>query len=177
MTAITIPIWIFALSLGGPGLIFLGLVGLILGKIRSPHKNEFVNLSLQCTADRQSSDQQFHNDLLGKQIDTIFNGLNAIIETERLKINALLNSNHNILRVDKAASMETSNKMDIEQVPRAYEMDAPTNLPEIEKNTAAQEQEDDFDNEMGLSQTEIDLAMIMRLTGKNHSGRKLEAVA
>lgn len=177
MTTITIPIWIFALSLGVPGLIFLGLVGLIIGKIRNPQKNEFVNMSLQCTADRQSSDQQFHNDLLGKQIDTIFNGLNAIIETERLKINALLNSNHNILQVSKAASVETSNKMNIEQVSRAPETHAPTNLPEIEKNTAAQEQEDAFVNEMSLSQTEIDLAMIMRSAGKNPSGRKLEAVA
>ena len=109
MTSITLPFWIFALSFGIPCFIFICLVGFLLRKIRHPKKNQFANISLQ-----QLGNSQFHSDLLCSQIDTIFSGLNVILESERLKIQALLShGNINLFHKSHAArSSELRNTND-----------------------------------------------------------------
>lgn len=178
MSTITLPIWIFALSFGVPCVILLFLTGFCLRKIRNPKKNEFANLCLQRVEDQQTSNPKFHTDLLRMQVDTIFNGLNAIIETERLKINALLNPNNNFLFEAKKPQAEGSEK---DVTPHEAQDDLQTVKPSLEQQmvniVSSDEDIEKIASELGLSQTEIDLAKRMRSSRASNQGRKLEAVA
>lgn len=178
MSTITLPIWIFALSFGVPCISLLLLMGFLLRKIRNPKKNEFVNLCLKNVEDQQASNQKFHSDLLRMQVDTIFNGLNAIIETERLKINALLSSNNNILFESKSGPAEGP-KEDI--IPHETQNEQQTVEPTLEQQmvniVSSGEDIEEIATELRLSQTEIDLAKRMRSSRGSNQGHKLEAVA
>jgi hypothetical protein len=171
MSTIILPIWIFVLSFGVPCISLLFLMGFFLRKIQNPKKNEFANLCLQRVEDQQASNRRFHNDLLCMQVDTIFNGLNAIIETERLKINALLNPNINILFETKARPVEGPKE---EIIPHETETREEQQMVNI---VSSGEDIEEIATELGLSQAEIDLAKRMRSSRESNAGRKLEAVA
>lgn len=177
MSTITLPIWIFALSFGVPCVSLLFLVGFFLRKIRNPKKNEFANLCLQRVEDPHASHQKFHSDLLRMQVDTIFNGLNAIIETERLKINSLLNPNNNILFETKEGQAETPKEIPVQETQNPPQPDEPTLEQQMVNIVSSGEDIEEIASELGLSQTEIDLAMRMRSSRESNQGRKLEAVA
>lgn len=179
MSTITIPFWIFALSLGVPCVSLLFLMGFLLRKIRNPKKNKFANMCLQRVEDQQASNQKFHSDLLRMQVDTIFNGLNAIIETERIKINALLSPNNNILFETKGTPVETKKEMVSQETQDRPETKSvePTLEQQMVNIVSSGEDLDEIATELGLSQTEIDLAMRMRSSKASNQGRKLEAVA
>ncbi len=171
MTSITLPFWIFALSFGVPCFIFICLVGFLLRKIRHPKKNQFANISLQ-----QLGNSQFHSDLLCSQIDTIFSGLNAILESERLKIQALL-SHGNINLLDaQTAPVEADRSMD-NTAPQPSKKDVPSFEQQFTIRSEADGRHVDATQVSGLSQTEIDLAMRMRSSKDATQVRKLEAVA
>lgn len=177
MSTITLPLWIFALSFGVPCVSLLFLVGFLLRKIRNPKKNEFTNLCLQRVGDQQASHQKFHSDLLRMQVDTIFNGLNAIIETERLKINTLLNSNNNILFETKEQQVEVPGEISAQETQHAPQPVEPTLEQQMVNIVSSGEDIEEIATELGLSQAEIDLAMRMRTSRESSQGRKLEAVA
>jgi hypothetical protein len=178
MSTITIPMWIFALSFGVPCVCLIFLAGFLLRKIRNPRKNEFTKMCLQRVEDQQVSNQKFHSDLLCMQVDTIFNGLNAIIETERLKINALLNPNNNFFFETKAGPIEG---LKVEIPPHETRDKEKTTEPTLEQQmvniVSSGEDIEEIATELGLSQTEIDLAKRMRSSRESNQGRKLEAVA
>ncbi len=121
---------------------------------------------------------KFKNDLLYTQIDTVFNGLNAIIESERLKVQSLLRSG-SPQAIDNTSHLA-------EAVPA---MDGNQASPQDEETSAAQEQFTMLADESAdcvqpeplpaaeLSQSEIDLAMRMRSRPEGAPVRKLEAVA
>ncbi|MGD9248130.1 MAG: hypothetical protein PVI60_09240 [Desulfobacteraceae bacterium] len=171
MTPITLPFWIFALAFGVPIFMFLCLVVSLLYKIRQPKRDHFTNISMQ-----QLSRPQFHSDLLCSQIDTIFSGLNAIIETERLKIQALLNHGHINLPDDRRTPVEVNSLM-VHKAPQpsrtaAQSFEQPFTMP-----GESDDRQVDAIQTSGLSQTEIDLAMTMGCPTDANQTRKLEAVA
>ncbi|MGD9365283.1 MAG: hypothetical protein PVH87_06270, partial [Desulfobacteraceae bacterium] len=96
MITIAVPLWILAFLIGMPMLGLLWLLGMLIKKIRKPQKDMLVNAAMQYLNTHQPTPSQFHNDLLALQIDAIFNGMSAIIETERIKIRSLLNGSGNI---------------------------------------------------------------------------------
>jgi hypothetical protein len=171
MTSITLPFWIFALSFGVPCFIFICLVGLLMRKIRHPKKNQFANISMQ-----QLGNSQFHSDLLCSQIDTIFSGLNAILESERLKIQALLGHGNINLLDAQTASVEADSTME-NTAPQPSKKDVPSFEQEFTMHSEADSRQVDATQSSGLSQTEIDLAMRMRSSRDVSHVRKLEAVA
>jgi hypothetical protein len=171
MTSITLPFWIFALAFGVPIFMFLCLVVFLLRKIRHPKRDHFTNISMQ-----QLGSPQFHSDLLCSQIDTIFSGLNAIIETERLKIQALLSHGHINLSDGRSAPVEVDSSMD-HTVPQpsktaTQSFEQPFTMP-----GESDDRQVDAIQTSGLSQTEIDLAMRMGCPTDANQTRKLEAVA
>lgn len=176
MTDITLPIWLFAVSAGVPCISFLSLLVFILRKIRKPHKDLFVNLSTESKEEVHPQRQQFHHDLLAMQIDTIFNGLTAIIESERLKMNALLN-NPVPANLDTIPTPSPSyQNLGAQPVQRVSEP-PPSLESQIATIAATGGQTDEIADEMGLSQAEVELALQMRSSRKSMEHRKLEAVA
>jgi uncharacterized protein YoaH (UPF0181 family) len=178
MSTITLPIWIFVLSFGVPCVSLLFLMGFLLRKVRHPEEKEFANLCLRRVEDQQATNQKFHSHLLRMQVDTIFNGLNAIIETERLKINALLNPNNNILFETKSGSVDGPKKeiplCETQEEQQTAELTLEQQMVNI---VSSGEDIEEIATELGLSQTEIDLAKRMRSSRESNQGRKLEAVA
>ena len=178
MSTITIPFWIFALSLGVPCAGMLFLMGFLLRKIRNPKKETLAKMCIQNAEDQQGFRPTFHSDLLRMQVDTIFNGLNAIIETERLKINALLSPNNPNLFETKTAPVEAPEENTPLKTQEASKTVEPTLEQQMVNVVSSGEDIDELATELGLSQTEIDLAMKMRSSrASNRQGRKLEAVA
>ena len=86
MNDITIPIWLLAVSSGVPCISFLSLLLFILRKIRKPQKDMFVDIPIQPKKEHLPLNHQFHNELLQLQIDTVFNGLIAIITSNVLSL-------------------------------------------------------------------------------------------
>lgn len=178
MTTIAVPLWIFACSIAIPVFSLLGLLGMLIKKIRKPQKDILGNVALQYFNTHQANPSQFHNDLLSLQIDTIFNGINAIIETERIKIRSLLNaSGHmdlNTAGLDKTPCAIP--EMEPRTAPEAKE-NGPSFEQQIANYSASGHQPDDIANEMGMSQSEVELAMTMRSLREKPQDRKLVAVA
>ncbi|MEJ2158476.1 MAG: hypothetical protein P8X96_24390 [Desulfobacteraceae bacterium] len=176
MTDITIPIWLFAVSAGIPCLSFLGLLLFFLRKIRKPYKDMLSEDPIQSKETPRSQNGPFHLDLLSMQIDAVFNGLNAIIETERIKINTLLN-NSVALGSDAVHLQPSQLHRTKAQVPGKNNKEIPDLDEDIADLADAGGQPEEIADEMGLSMAEVELALKMRANRQRSQQRRLEAVA
>lgn len=178
MTTIAVPLWILACLIGIPLLSLLWLLGMLIKKIRKPQNDMLGNVAMQYLNTHQAAHSQFHNDLLALQIDAIFNGMNAIIETERIKIRSLLNGSGNIdlnkVRGHKPPCVVSEMEAQTESVVKEKDHSVEQQIADY---LASGNQPDDIAGEMGISQSEVELAMTIRsLRAKPHD-RKLVAVA
>ena len=108
----------------------------------------------------------FQQDLEALQIDTVFNGLVALIETERIKLKALIGNK--VPGVNNELNDAQSHESPIiEKFPSQQR--ARVEFPEKEP--------DNMDEHLGLSLAEVELAMKVQASRMAHTGRKLEAVA
>ena len=176
MTDITIPIWLLALSGGVPCVSFISLLVFILRKIRKPNKELFVQIPTPPMADAKPEPHQFHRDLLAQQIDAVFNGLNAIIETERVKMNTLLNSPMSPGMDAPVPKQDAQPRHLVQSVVQPCKT-ASSLDEQISKIAAIGGQPEEIADEMGLSQAEVELALQMRSSREAFQHRKLEAVA
>ncbi len=175
MTEITIPIWLLALSAGVPCFSFICLLLFILRKIRKPNKELFIQMQAEPKGDVQPQRHQFHHDLMALQIDAVFNSLNAIIETERVKLNTLL-CNATSLAKDRVHPVQHPQARQLFH-PTEQACEAPASLEDkIATIATAGGQPGEIADEMGLSQAEVELALQMR-SSRATMGHKLEAVA
>jgi hypothetical protein len=176
MSEITIPIWLFAVSAGIPCLGFLGLLLFFLRRIRKPYKDMLSEDSLKSKEAPRRPNGPFHHDLLSLQIDAVFNGLNAIIETERIKINMLLD-NAVALGSDPAHLHAYRQPRTDLQAPAKNRGEGPDLDEHIADLADAGEQPEEIADVMGLSRTEVELALKMRANRQQRQQRRLEAVA
>ncbi len=176
MTDINIPIWLFAVSAGVPCLSFLGLLFFLLRKIRKPYRQMLDEAPISFRQEPQPLTPPFRQDLLSMQIDAVFNGLNAIIESERIKINTLL-SNGTGLETASVPPQRHPQPCTIRQ-PLEDADEQITNLDEQIANLAdCGGQLEEIADETGLSQAEVELALKMRSTRAEAQPRRLQAVA
>jgi len=176
MNEITIPIWLFAVSAGVPCLSFISLLFFILRKIRKPNAELFIQMPKVPKEETHTQNFQFHHDLLALQIDTVFNGLNAIIETERVKMSTLLNSPINIGTGARQPQHDSKPHQAVSPVVSVIEpsLSLEEQIAEIAETGGHPE---DIADEMGISQAEVELALQMRSSRVSMQHRKLEAVA
>lgn len=176
MTDITIPIWLFAVSAGVPCLSFLGLLLFLLRKIRRPYREMLAEAPIPEREESRSWNRPFHHDLLSLQIDAIFNGLNAIIETERIKINTLLG---NGIALGTESVQLQQHQQSRPAVPPLEKNK--NEIPNIEEQIAiladSGGQPAEIAEATGLSQAEVELAIKMRTTRTSRQHQRLEAVA
>jgi hypothetical protein len=172
MATITLPFWVIAFSISVPSLFLVGLLVYFLRKIRTPKNNEGAVSWMQ-----QVGKDQFHNDLLYSQIDTIFDGLSAIVESERLKVQALVTSGNPHRVGAQSTAPQTIKAMD-QPKPQPCNVETEPAESQIAVHAEAQDRmPEQVRLPSGLSQSEIDLAMKMRSRAENSPVRKLEAVA
>jgi hypothetical protein len=175
MTIVSLPIWLVMAAAGIPGLcLFWLVISLILKKSKS-RRNSHVQMGSSGCAQPRRSPNRFQQDLIELQIDAVFNGLVALIETERIKLKALMRNN----------GLSMASESHDEVTLRDYESDAWENIEvdesssdrSIDRHAFSGSEPDGMANHLGLSLAEIDLAMKMRASGKPPEGRRLEAVA
>lgn len=182
MTEINMPIWLFAVSAGVPCLSFLGLLLFLLRKIRKPYKQMLEEAPRQFKEDPHYSNRPFQQDLLSLQIDAAFNGLNAIIETERIKINTLLGKGIGLGTDSVQPQRHLQSHTPYQPLESTRKVESTKNdLPNIDEQIASLAdsggQPEEIADEMGLSQAEVELALKMRSTRSSTPRQRLQAVA
>ncbi len=121
---------------------------------------------------------EFHQDLLALQIDTIFNGLVAIIETERLKVKSLLD--HSIIQNKDSKIKPSDLKEEIQWEEMDEDDDNDDNMDigqRIVECSVSGMNPGEIARQLGISQAEVALAMKMLGNSSQQAPRKLEAVA
>ena len=175
LTTISQPIWIL---IGVIGIADICLVWWCLTLMRRSKKADRrgpVQDDTPAWAEQWVPSNQFQQNLVGLQIDAVFNGLTALIDTERIKLKSLLG---------QMASPD-------QNAPQSYRVghhhaNEQQERPETQIETIAQqivqiadsgEKPAGIANQLGISLAEVELAMKMRAARRPPASRKLEAVA
>ena len=178
MLDITIPMWVLLAVAGLPTLILL-MLSFRLMRIKR-YKNKVLSQgaqeSFQQRIPQEGFNKQMDQMILEQQIDSVFGALATKLESERIKLKALIHHSHS--GVSNTAFNESLYQQPAMKVDRANEMVSNTQPREAQSSVAGMVAEglgsEEIARRLGLSQAEADLAM------KIHSGRRgqrLEAVA
>jgi hypothetical protein len=169
MINLSIPFWLMGSIVGVICLCLLGValsIGYKIRRLRSQESEELQSASITAAM----FNNHFQHNLLAMQVDAVFNSLNALIETERIKLKALVAPSLQHLHVvdppeDDAPTLSEEPRSGLNQ------QDPGPNV-----GITGQDFPVDDNNIENLSKAEIELAEKMRnFYSDDH--RKLEAVA
>ena len=90
MQTITLPIWAFATAVGLPGICLIWMIIALVRSLRKADIEASLAPAIQLTNASTSNPGRFSQELIALQIDTVFSGLVALIETERIKLKTLM---------------------------------------------------------------------------------------
>ncbi len=182
MLSITIPLWLLLSAAGLPALI---LIGLCVRLIRLKRNREALAAAMPAPEDAPVAptgfDDRIHRQVLIQQVDAVFDVLTTLIETERCKLKALVN--HALPMTEAVAesrpapslaerTVETSRR----DLPAAQtaEVSITQSISTLaEEGMAAAE----IAQQLGVSLSEVALALKMKAGRNAHIGRKVMAVA
>lgn len=187
MLDITFPILLIVVAAGLPSLALLLLI-ITLMRLRGKKKKQSINDFRHDPVEPFSPyingfDGHIHHELLEQQIDAVFNALSTVLETERIKLKALVNH-------APPAAVTPPPPRPSHHVAEAESTSPPSNTPPrpaaeptIAEQVAAMTEDGmtgiQIAKQLGLSQAEVTLAMKMSGGGKikGRIGRKVQAVA
>ncbi|MCJ8501288.1 hypothetical protein [Desulfatitalea alkaliphila] len=180
MLSMSIPLWLVMTAAGVPTLCLLLLS---LGLLRTRRKRRILAGAprpVENPASARSVTATIHRQLLEQQIDTVFDGLMAMIEAERMKLHALITyampteTMHAPARSVPAAekpatpSPGTAPEPDEQELPVAQQV-----LLLADEGLPAEE----IAYRLGLSTMEVHIALKMHAGDTRAKGGRLEAVA
>ena len=180
MLDITIPLYAMLAAVGLP-ILLLGLlmIRLLRLKLRRNERN-FVQCQIsQPQHQFEDFNAQIHQEILEQQIDAVFNVLVTVLETERVKLKALVTHSQptfgNAPRQPKAnpISVEKSGIDDSDEQQES-EISIGQQVAGLSKEGMAAAE---IAKRLGLSQSEITLALKMNSGRKGSLGKKVHAVA
>ena len=171
MPSVSLPLWIFAVAVGLPSASLCWLVLSLILKRRKKIRRLASQAQLSPLPQPRPIAGQFQQNLIALQIDAVFNGLVALVETERLKLKTLMLSSVTEQVLDLGCG-------DVRSEPEVDEWDTPAEDrasidQQIARCAAAGKTPNSIANHLGLSLAEVDLAIKMQQSSR----RKLEAVA
>jgi hypothetical protein len=169
MINFSIPFWLFGTFVG---VICFGLlatavaIGCKVRRVRS-QKGHDAEILVRTTA---MLNDHFQHNLLGMQVDAVFDSLSALIETERIKLKALVAPTLQSMPASIPQDHQTPVETQVQDEPAAQALEErqadPSHDPAAERHPS----------DSSLSKAERELAEKMRsFQAENH--RKLEAVA
>ncbi len=184
MLSVSLPIWLIIAAAGLPAVLFL-FVGIMLVRLKRRGKKRHgdypdpyvINTPVQFN-------NQVYKQIVEQQIDAVFNTLITVIESERLKLKALvgqpsLSSNMKMRVADTGSATEKR----YEQIVETEEPDPSTTSSELslgqsivamsKKGMTAEQ----IARQLGLSQTEMSLALKMNNGRQSTVGRRMQAIA
>lgn len=171
MTNVALPIWFLTLLVATPSLCLLGLVIRMVKRGR-PKRDAGSDGTIAHTGYNTRVDPSFQHDLHALQIDAVFNALVALIETERIKLKSLL-----------CPAQYRLPEFEVEDQQTADLLTSPIEKQEkgvghqiVERN-AQGESAGDIAKELGISLSEVALAISMNQEIPDDGKCRLEAVA
>jgi hypothetical protein len=177
MLNLTIPLWLLLTAAGLPSVCLVLLV-LRLIHIKATKGKHLAHLAATKEIPRpEGFSVQIHQQILEQQIDAVFNALVTIMETERAKLKVLVKHSwaaFDINPVSKISSPETAAPL------RASEEDPTETLPSsptISNLKAEGLTSEEIARRLGLSHSEVALALKMKAGRKNSPGCQMRAVA
>ena len=176
MTTISLPMWVLATGVGLPSIC---LFWLVLSLVRRKHqtRREFVEPKYAALwPGQQLAVDQFQQNLMEMQIDAVFDGLTALIESERVKLKSLM-SIPPASGTRAGQAFEPNANLNAAAASRRFEQDVPATDHGISSSAENRAHADVITSLSGLSRVEMELAGKMKASRASNAGRKLEAVA
>jgi hypothetical protein len=121
---------------------------------------------------------QFQQNLTSMQIDAVFDGLAALIETERIKLKSMMQPLVPPLAEEPISAREIQNDLQVaaHNLPQRETPELPLDQ-QITRFAALGKKPADIASQLGVSLTEVALAMRMHTSEQPLGGHNLEAVA
>lgn len=182
MFSVALPIWLIIAAAGLPAICFL-FVGIALIRLRQRKRKERVNCSHPHFINTPIQfNNQVYKQLVEQQIDAVFNTLITVIESERLKLKALVGNPAQATDLPTASSMpiQTAQHVDEETFNPTEESNALSDqslgqsIAALSKKGMTAEQ---IARQLGLTQSEMHLAVKMNNRRKIGMGNRVRAIA
>lgn len=182
MLDITIPLWLLLTVAGLPALILIALSSRLIRIKRRKNalaaSEQMSDIGLGASA---GFDDRIHRQLLEQQIDAVFNVLSMLIETERVKLKALVSHALPVAEVQPPRIDKPENAVDLapmnESTPATGTLNAVPVAESISNLAAEGLAAGEIARRLGLSLSEVALALKMKAGRNAHVGRKMRAVA
>ncbi len=179
MLSITFPLWLIVSAIAAP-LLAAGLCLRIVRTARSrcEHVSDlFPETAFQVRCDDGSGfDERIQEQILEQQIDTVFNGLLALIETERRKLKILMH--HGLtLQEPSAAALPAAVPERIADDPPSPGQSAAHPAQSVADLARKGMSQNDIARHMDMSQNEIRLALKMSAAFQKNTESGIEAIA
>ncbi len=178
LSTITLPLWVFATVVGLPGIGFLWMgIARLRRKRRAARDARSQVPAGGGISDSVPGPNRFARDLIAMQIDTVFNGLTALVEAERIKLNMLLGGQIPVQHMQApVASIETEDDPE-PQDGETVEPPGGRMGRQISRALESGQEVDRVAAQMGLSMAEVDLALKLHQAQDRAPQRRLDAVA
>jgi len=177
-TMVSQPVWILVALIGVADILILAWCIALIRRNRKQHHRDGTRDGFAPFSEHPLPVGQFQQDLTFLQIDAVFDGLAALIETERVKLKSMIQPAAAPVRAASPPAQEAPEDT------RAFEDNAPqapiseppldqqiTRIADSGMKPAA------IASRLGISLAEVNLALRMRDGARSVSGYKLEAVA
>jgi len=182
MLSITIPLWLLLSVAGLPALI---LILLCIRLIRLKRTKEALvaadPAAMPAPAAAVGFDDRIHRQVLDQQIDAVFDVLNTLIESERCKLKALVN--HALPMPEAMAEAPVAPALPIKavEVPQPAASVPEANTVSIAQHIVTLADEGlaaaEISRHLGVSLSEVSLALKMKAGRPSRVGRQVMAVA
>jgi hypothetical protein len=176
MFDVSIPIWPIITTAGLPAVLLL-VIGLWL--IRLKRRSKQRRMMRRSPEPSVGFDGRVHQQLLEQQIDAVFNTLITIIETERVKLKALVGYSVPSAEAAQTESLKYTTRYDDSPMESNHLIEPPDrslglSIAAMSKKGMTAEQ---IARRLGLSESELSLAVKMNNSRKAGVGGKMRAVA
>jgi hypothetical protein len=172
------PVWILVTLIGVADILILMWCIALIRKNRRQQYSASMQDQFAISPELPASNVQFRQSLTCLQIDAVFDGLVALIETERIKLKSMIHPMASPLWTESAPLTDASedNHEPAQDSNRRAAPERPleqqiNRFAVLGKNPAA------IASQLGISLAEVNLAMRLQAGERSMAGHKLEAVA
>ena len=175
MTPITLPAWLIGSAIGLPTICLFWLIATLVRKKRKMRSTAQKSNPLAPLPENERSSISFHQDLCMMQIDTVFDGLTALIDTERLKLKRLMSG----CALDEKIP---GRQPDFRAPAPRDESDGPVDRKDShdqksDRRAISEQEIQQIASRLGVSAAEAELAMKFQKLSNSNGRHALEAVA
>jgi hypothetical protein len=177
-TMVSQPVWVLVTLIGVADILILAWCIALIRRNRNQHQRAVSRDGIDAFPEQPLPMGQFQQDLTFRQIDAVFDGLAALIETERVKLKAMLHPVAAPVQVASTSSPEApEDTADSADKPPQPPISEPPLDQQIASIADSGMKPAAIASRLGISLAEVNLALRLRNGAKSAAGCKLEAVA